>query len=443
MNRLAAALFCLLLPASGAQAQLRLPGGIGLSRLPMTVDPLLRAPAQALSTVERLREEVPLQDLRRSTARALLRRHRDEVEADPAGEPVRRGQLLLWSPRAETLEAAGALGYALLSDQRLEGLDERRVSLRPPRGMALAEALQRLRALDAALEVDFNHLYQRSGDVGGPATAPAPAPAAAAAASAALGSGPARRVGLVDSGVDSRHPALRAASLRAWGCEDGRKPSAHGTAVASLLVGRESGFAGSAPEATLYAADIYCGSDTGGGVDGIVQALAWLARERVAVINISLVGPPNRVLERAVATLLARGHVLVAAVGNDGPAAPPLYPAAYPGVVGVTGVNSARAVLPEAARGPQVVFAAPGADLAAALAGGRSYSAVRGTSFAAPLVAGLLAVGLDAPDPVGAAAAVAALAGRATDLGAPGRDPVFGHGLVGETLQTPMTRAPR
>ena len=86
-----------------------------------------------------------------------------------------------------------------------------------------------------------------------------------------------------------------------------------------------------------------------------------------------------------------------------GPAAPPLYPAAYAGVVGVTAVGAARRVLPEAAQGPQVMWSAPGADMAVARSGG-GYGIARGTSFAAPLVAGLLATGLREPDP-GAAAA--------------------------------------
>jgi len=86
----------------------------------------------------------------------------------------------------------------------------------------------------------------------------------------------------------------------------------------------------------------------------------------VAVINISLVGPKNLLLARVVAALIARGYVIVAAVGNDGSAAPPLYPAAYRHVISVTAVDAERRVLFEAERGPQVTFAAQGADLKAA-----------------------------------------------------------------------------
>ena len=133
--------------------------------------------------------------------------------------------------------------------------------------------------------------------------------------------------------------------------------------------------------------------------------------------------------------IIARGHLVVAAVGNDGPAAPPLYPASYPGVVGVTAVDARRRVLFEAGRGPQVRFAAPGADMSAAKSV-QTFELVRGTSFAAPIVAGLLAPRLPAPDPTAAQLAVDELAREAVDLGAAGPDPVYGAGLVGVGLAT-------
>jgi subtilisin family serine protease len=406
-----------------AQAQLRLPS-LNTPNLPALPATPVTTPLQ-----DTLRQAVPLQDLRRSTVRELLRRHAGALEADPAGEPMRRQELLLIAPAAATIDAALAQGFTVVREQMLAELELRHVVLRPPAGVGTAAAAERLRALDPQLQIDFNHLYTRSGEVQAVAAAPS---------SPVTGAGRVR-VGLVDSGVERRHAALRQANLQAWGCGGIERPSAHGTAVASLMIGRDGAFAGVLADASLYAADVYCDEATGGSVETVVQALAWMARERVPVINISLVGPANRLLEQAVRALVRKGHLVVAAVGNDGPAAPPLYPASYPGVVGVTGVTTARRVLPEAAQGAQVMLAAPGAELAVARPAG-GYVVARGTSFAAPVVAGLLAEALHEPDPQQAAAALAQLAARAVDLGAPGRDAVFGHGCVGEAVRTPPER---
>ena len=433
---------------TGALAQLSLPGlpgaGGALDRLPTLTAPLRDTTALATET---LRARVPLQELRSQTLRELLRRHRDRLEADPAGEAVVRAQLLLVAPRPETLAAAVAQGFAVLRDEVQAGLDLRTVVLGTPRGLSASQALQQLRRIDPEVEADFNHLLLPSGLVAAPSpstlAAVAVAGAANGAATGAAVAGPAR-VGLVDSGVDIRHPAFAsptgsagAAAVKRWGCGDTPVPDEHGTAVASLLLGA------SAAGTQLLAADVYCGRPEGGNVEAVVQALAWLAREQVGVINISLVGPANRVLERSVAALLKRGHVVVAAVGNDGPAAPPLYPAAYPGVVGVTAVNGQDAVLPEAARGLHVLLAAPGAALPAARAGSRRHAEVRGTSFAAPLVAALLASQLPRPDAAAAGLAVAALVSSAIDLGEPGRDALFGHGLVGARLRAELAAQAR
>jgi hypothetical protein len=405
---------------SAAQAQLRLPQLPGVQRLPGVIDRTLDRVVQPLPDL--LSPTTQLVDLRSVQVRDLLRRHPDVIEADPRGELIRRRELVLIAPSEAALATAAGLGMVKLREESWPELDLREVVLRVPAGLDTADALERLRAAQPALQADFNHLYSRSGEVaGGGAAAPVKQ------------AGPIR-VGLIDGGVDRRHAALRHAGGGSFGCGGNAVPSEHGTAVASLLVGRDRGFAGAAVKAELFAADVYCDKPDGGSAEEVVRALAWLARERVAVVNVSLVGPQNRLLEQGVAALVKRGHLLVAAVGNDGPAAPPLFPASYAGVVGVTGVSASRRVLPEAAQGPQVMWSAPGAEMAVARSGG-GYGVARGTSFAAPLVAGMLAEQLRVPDVSAAAAAVEALSAGAVDLGAPGRDPVYGRGLVAEDLR--------
>jgi hypothetical protein len=410
----------LLMAAAPAVAQLRLPSASlpTLGRLPQTNLP------------GTLQQAVPLQDLRLSAQRDLVRRNPDRIELDPAGQAVRRSELIWLAPTATALNAAREQGFTLLREQLLEELELRQVVLRAPQGDSLATAAQRLRAIEPEAAVDFNHLYWRSGTV----AAESPARAASSPERAAR-----RRIGLIDGGVDRRHPAFEQARVIASGCDGREVPSRHGTAVASLLVGHDGAFSGVQPTAVLIAADVYCDAPDGGAAEDVARALAWMVRERVPVINVSLVGPPNALLEQATQAVIRRGHLIVAAVGNDGPAAPRLYPASYAGVVGVSGVTPRRSALPEAAQGPQVHVAAPGSEVAVASAGG-GYASARGTSFAAPIVAGLLADALPEPGAKAAAAALLLLERSATDLGAAGRDDVFGFGLVGESARTAPER---
>lgn len=364
-----------------------------------------------------------LRQVRQLRVRELLRSNRSVLEADPRGAPVIRSEIVALAPTLSALQQAQAAGFDIVRRRALEGLDMEMVVLRAPAGMSTTRALRNLRKVDPEGVYDFNHLYMETGEVvAEPAASVSPAAAVRASRSHI-------KVGLIDGGVDRSHPAFRHVNVQEHGC-DVPAASSHGTAVASLLVGTDEGFRGAAPGATLYAADVYCRAVTGGAVDAVADALAWLSREQVPVINVSLVGPANRTLEQVVRVVLARGHLVVAAVGNDGPGAPPLYPAAYPGVVGVTAVDARDRVLMEACRGTQVAFAAPGADMSAAALEHR-YIAVRGTSFAAPIVAGLLAEQLSMPDRIRAEAARELLVTQAIDLGSKGPDRIYGHGLVG------------
>src|SRR4030095_12666460 len=128
---------------------------------------------------------------------------------------------------------------------------------------------------------------------------------------------PGMRVGLIDGGVQRSHPVFHDVTIHEHGCDGGNVPNAHGTAVASLLVGHAGHFSGVAAGAELYSADVYCGLGTGGAVDAVADALAWMSRERVPVINISLVGPANGLLAPLIRLVTTRGHIVVAAVGND------------------------------------------------------------------------------------------------------------------------------
>jgi len=440
-------------PLVGAQI------GVPALRLP-------RVPEVNLPQVQQAATDLPggltaqaLQDARRLNVRDLLRRHSDVVEADPRGAPIVRAELLAFSPSDAVMDRIRAAGFQVVREQALDGLDSRIVVLRPPPRTSTRRALQQLRTIDPTGSFDFNHIYEDSGSAAaiaddapaggtsvtsshgpgsvnnnGTSAVPANAAQASAMASNPVAAVSATRVGLIDGGVNADHTVFAGETIHRHGCGGVSIPSTHGTEVASLMVGHSVTFNGAAPGAELYTADVYCGLAAGGSVDAVAEAFGWLVKERVPVINVSLVGPPNVLLENVVRMVIARGHLIVAAVGNDGPAAPPLYPAAYPSVIGVTAVDAKQHVLLEAGRGPQVKFAAPGADMSAADTP-QTFAAVRGTSFAAPLVAGLLAMELNTPDVELAHRAVDDLTRQAVDLGTRGPDKVYGNGLVGANLR--------
>lgn len=412
-------------------ASAQLLGGGGLPALPgvSTANIPVRTPDlprvdRTLGAVDEV-ARAPLAQVRRLAAARLLRDNPRLLEADDRGAPVVRGEVLALAPTAEALARAQAAGFQVASRDELEGLGVRLVVLRAPPGLSAVAAVRRLRNLDRAGQYDFNHIYQPGGVVSS---------GSILAAAAGGPSGAGLRIGLVDGGVPEGHPALAGVSLVQRGFAGPVRPSPHAVAVASLLAGRAGAFRGAAPGASLMVADVYGGAPTGGSAASLARAFAWMAQERVAVVNVSLVGPPNLTLAAATQALVARGHLVVAAVGNDGPAAAPLFPAAYPGVVAVTAVDGRRRLLPEAGRGSHVDFTAPGSDMAAAGPGG-GFVAVRGTSFAAPLAAGRLAALLPAPDRAAAIQALAALGREATDLGARGPDRVYGRGLVAFDLR--------
>lgn len=245
-------------------------------------------------------------------------------------------------------------------------------------------------------------------------------------------------VGMIDSAVREDHPAFAPGGrrtplvTRAFIDQDLVQPSGHGTAVAGVMVGHTQGLQPLLPNATVYSASVVYAQDAynqGATVLNLLQAMDWLISiEDLQVINISMTGPANRLLAQGVAAAQQRGKVIVAAAGNDGPFAPALYPAAYDGVITATAVAVDRSVYRWANQGEHVDFAALGVSVVTARGDG-TVGGESGTSMATPIVSAFFAceLPLQGGDP---ARALEKLRARAVDLGAPGRDPVFGYGLL-------------
>ncbi|WP_421842275.1 S8 family serine peptidase [Marinobacter algicola] len=245
------------------------------------------------------------------------------------------------------------------------------------------------------------------------------------------------RIGMVDTSIATDHWVFGDAKIvqerfLALAEVDGAltEPTIHGTAVASLLVGNRPGqWPARLPRATIFNASVFYDRDrslSGATLGHLLEGLNWLAGQDLSVINISLTGPDNQLLAAAVNRLKERGVLMVAAVGNQGPSAAPLYPAAYTEVIGVTAADRSGKLYRWANRGEQVMFASNGVAVPVAHpdAGMVSDS---GTSLASPVVAAALAC---QRNELSAEKAVGALINAAKDLGRPGRDTEFGHGFL-------------
>ncbi len=245
--------------------------------------------------------------------------------------------------------------------------------------------------------------------------------------------GAAIRVAVIDSGTDTTHPELQgvlAGSFDALGGDV--QPDAHGTAMAGAILAQAQ-LQGVAPGARLLAARAFSGSATAGPANGttfhILAALDWAAGEGARVLNLSFAGPQDRLLSRSLAGAKTKGMIAVAAAGNGGAKAAPLYPGADPNVIAVTATDADDKPFSGANRGDYIAVAAPGVDVLAAEPQGR-YAFSSGTSIAAAHVSGLVALLLEKRPELGLDDMRRLLIESAVDLGGRGKDPVFGAGRV-------------
>jgi len=348
----------------------------------------------------------------------FARRNRPEVELDADRNPAVRGVLIATGIDSIAITRAAAQGFNVIDRQEVEGLDLSFVRFSVPPGLALKAARKALAKLAPDAEIGVDHIFFPSRATSVPGVS---------GVSEASGGVATPSIGMIDGGVADGLSLSGAIEQRGF-AEGAPRASAHGTAIASLISGRGP-VRGAAPGASLLAADVYGTAPTGGSATAIVRALGWMAMRRVPVVTISLVGPDNTLLRAAVRAAQGKGILVVAAVGNDGPAAPPCFPASLPGVLAVTGTDARERVLPEAGRALHVDFAAPASDMKGAAPGG-GVMPLRGTSFAAPLVAARLSAHYHEARISGIEPAVRALMAEAKDLGKKGTDPVYGHGLV-------------
>jgi len=345
---------------------------------------------------------------------------RDRIDTDDEGFRYRRGEFVALDLSEDDLRLLEGQGFEVVASEQLASVEGTLLLLRGPPQQTGEAARDALDALGDPDSIGLNHLFDSA------ATRTRKTHGKAAPSRAACGC----EIGLIDTGVAAGLSNFSHVQLTQQAF-NGKQTEArlHGTAVAYLVSGTKDN---PARATRIYVADIFSGPrESAGSSFALIKALDWLAARKVPVINISLSGPRNPAVAKTIARIAGQGHIIVAAAGNDGPAAPPVFPGAYEGVVGVTAVDAQDRVYRYANRGGYVDFSAHGVAVAAIDDKGALRDAT-GTSFAAPIVAARLAARLRAPDTAASRRAVQALEGEARDLGPRGRDPIYGIGVIGE-----------
>jgi subtilisin family serine protease len=144
-------------------------------------------------------------------------------------------------------------------------------------------------------------------------------------------------------------------------------------------------------------------------------------------MNMSFAGSKDPLIERAIAAVAARGIVMIAAAGNAGPKSPALYPAASADVIAVSATDAQDKLFAASSRGGHIALSAPGVDILLPVPD-EKYQMMSGTSFSAAYVSGLAALMLERNPALKPSEVRAVLTQTARDLGAPGRDDLFGSG---------------
>jgi type VII secretion-associated serine protease mycosin len=223
-----------------------------------------------------------------------------------------------------------------------------------------------------------------------------------------LSTGAGVTVGVIDSGASADHVTL-SGKVRsgidyvATGGDGTCDENGHGTLIAGIIAGREatSGgfrFYGVAPGAVIVPVRVLRDQQRafGGELSTLVATAIRYAVDNAhaSVINLSLTTEATPNLAAAVRYAADHGVVLVAAAGNGGGSDGAQYPAAYPGVIAVAGVDTGDKHVTSSSTGDYVDIAAPGDRISgpSPRGGGYLYTTEGGTSFAAAYVTGVVAL---------------------------------------------------
>lgn len=260
------------------------------------------------------------------------------------------------------------------------------------------------------------------------------------------------RVAIVDTGIDLDHPDLHVAGGATFvgGTSSADDDNGHGTHVAGIVAALDNGLGviGVAPEAALYAVKVLNHNGEGYTSD-LIRGIEWAVDNNMQVVNMSLAASgPSTELQQACDVAFQSGVILVSVAGNSGNPSGTgdnvPYPARYDSVIAVASTDSSDSRASDSGTGPAVELAAPGVSIYSTCRGG-TYCTKQGTSMASAHVAGVaaLVIASGIEDASGNGRVNDEVRQRlqqtADDLGAAGRDTLYGYGLVDANQAAPLT----
>lgn len=205
----------------------------------------------------------------------------------------------------------------------------------------------------------------------------------------------------------------------------------HGTHVAGIIsavANNGVGVAGVAPESRILPIRVL-GPDGRGRSGDVIAAVRLAADSGARVINLSLGGDQESpALSDAIRYAHDKGALVVAAAGNDGPTAAPKWPAAFELTIAVAFTDQLNVPSARSQSGEYIDIAAPGVSILSTANGDYGYSS--GSSMAAGFVSGAAALLFAAQPTLTNAQVRDILLRTATDIAAPGIDPLTGYGLL-------------
>jgi subtilisin family serine protease len=251
------------------------------------------------------------------------------------------------------------------------------------------------------------------------------------------------RVAIIDTGIDVKHPDLmdnlKGGVSTVWYTTSYNDDNGHGTHVAGIVgaIDNTIGVIGVGPKIDLYAVKVLDRRGSG-YLSDVIEGLDWAIANGMQVVNMSLgTSVYSESFEEAMKKVNKAGIVQAAAAGNSGPDDNTvLYPAKFSEVIAVSATDGSDTIAFWSSRGPEIDLAAPGVSIYSTYKG-QTYKTLSGTSMAAPHVTGAAALVIDKKtcdynsDGICSPAEVQQrLEAMAEDLGAVGKDNLYGAGLV-------------